>query len=399
MKKLLFVIPLLATSLAGCSSGSNEITLKIWEDESNVEMVQTLADEFLENYRKNYPNSPKITIEFTKQAEKSAIEEMTRGISESGNGPDIAAVTHDTIVSGVYNKVLAPVSFDQSLQYRMTSDAMNAVTVDDVVYGYPITAESTTIMYDSTKVSATELADFDALLASGKKLSWDVTTDGGYYTFGLCTDSVLFGEDGKDPKSVDIATEHSSQNILDFFTKYRSVILDEPAEKAVASIEAGRTVGLISSPFILNSMKASLKSNLKLATLPKINGEDLRPFSGYKAYVVSKYSEHGALAQELCNFLTSYDANLYRLKTNGYLPAVPLDATEKIAEAVADDEFASVFAASLDNSMVMPSISEMTQFWKKMNNATTALYNANGDLTLQKVKDTLQEVTDNIKGA
>ncbi len=396
----LFFLPMLAMLATGCkTSSSSSITITIWEDESNVEMVEELANEFITEYRKVYENTPKINLEIIEQAEKSAIEEMTRGIAESGNGPDIAAVTHDTIASGVYNKVLAPASFSDALANRMTDEAMNAVTVDDAVYGYPITAESATIMYDSSKVTADELASFDTLLASGKKLSWTLTGDnGGYYTWGLYTDSVLFGSDGKDATSVDIGTSNSCANVLSFFKDYLNCFIDEEPEDAISSIEAGRTVGVVTSPFMLSSMKNSLGSNLKLAKLPTINGESLRPFSGYKAYVVSKYSKNAALAQELCNYITSYDANYYRLKKAGYLPAVALDATEEIAAEIASSEEASVFAESLDDSMVMPNISEMANFWKPMNNASTYFKNNASSLDSSTVESKLDEVTSTLLG-
>ena len=399
-KNKLFFLPLLAMLVTGCkNSFSSSITITIWEDESNVEMVEELANEFITEYRKVYENTPKINLKIIEQAEKSAIEEMTRGIAESGNGPDIASVTHDTIASGVYNKVLAPASFSDALNNRMTNEAMNAVTVDGQVYGYPITAESATIMYDSSKVSASELVSFDALLASGKKLSWTLTGDnGGYYTWGIYTDSVLFGSDGKDASNVNIGTTKSCANVLSFFKNYSDCFIDEEPEDAISSIEAGRTVGVVTSPFMLSSMKNSLGNNLKLAKLPKINGEDLRPFSGYKAYVVSKYSPNAALAQELCNYITSYDANYYRLKKAGYLPAVALDATPEIAAEIASSEEASVFASSLADSMVMPNISEMANFWKPMNNASTYFKNNASSLDAATVKNKLDEVTSTLLG-
>ena len=401
-KRLLTLLPCFAILASGCSGGStdNTVTINIWEDESNKEMVETLSNDFVTEYRQHYPNAPKIEIKITSQAEKSAMEEMTRGISESGNGPDIAAVTHDTIASGYYGKILAPASHADGLKHRMSEDALNAVTIEGEVYGYPITAESTTIMYDSSKVTAEELASFDALLASGKKLSWNLTGDnGGYYTWGLFTDSVLFGEDGKDPETVDIGTTKSTQNVLDFFKKYGECIVDESPEDAVSSVQAGRTVGLVSSPFILNSMKQAV-SNLKLAKLPSINDQALRPFSGYKAYVVSKYSANGAIAQELCNYLTSADANLYRLKKAGYLPAIALDPVEhkEIIDEINGSEESKAFAASLEDSMVMPNISEMSNFWKPMNNASTKFKNNASTLTLESVKEDLDAVTATLLG-
>lgn len=401
MKKQLLLLPLLAITLTGCkgsNKSSSEITLSIWEDESNIEMVQALCDDFLAEYRQNFPNSPKIKIEFTSQAEKSAIEEMARGVAESGNGPDIAAVTHDTIASGVDNKIIAPISYGDAIKHRMTAEALSAVTVDDVVYGYPITAESTTIMYDSTKVSAAELTSFDALLASGKKLSWTLTGDnGGYYTWGLYTDSVLFGASGKDASSVNIGTDKASQNVLDFFKTYGSCFVDESPEDAVSGVSG--TVGLVSSPFILSSMQKAYGNKLKLAKLPTINGESMRPFSGYKAYIVSRYSKNASLAQELCNYLTSYDANLYRLKNAGYLPACPLDATEEIKKEIESKEQSQVFSASLADSMVMPNISEMNNFWRPMNNASTYFKENAASLDLATVKTKLNEVTSTLLGS
>ena len=403
-KRLITLLPCLALLASGCSSGGgdNTVTINIWEDESNKEMVQHLAEEFVTEYRQHYDSesAPKIEIVVTSQSEQSAMEEMTRGISESGNGPDIAAVTHDTIVSGYHGKILAPASHADGLKYRMSEDALNAVTVEDQVYGYPITAESTTIMYDSSKVSADELASFDALLASGKKLSWNLTGDnGGYYTFGLLNDATLFGEDGKDAKDVKLATDQSTQNVLDFFTKYKDCFIDETPEDAVASVTSGRTVGVVSAPYILTSMKKAV-SSLKLAKLPAMGEQELRPFSGYKAYVVSKYSKNGAIAQELCNYLTSADANLYRLKKAGYLPALDLSNSEysELVEEIQGSDESKAFASSLEESIVMPNISEMSNFWKPMNNAMTKFKNNSASLTLASVKADLVAVENTLLG-
>ena len=400
-KRLLTLLPCLAILASGCSGGGGDetVTINIWEDETNKEIVQKLADDFVTEYRQHYDGAPKIEVVITSQSEQSAMEEMTRGISESGNGPDIAAVTHDTIISGYHGKILAPASHADGLKYRMSEDAINAVTIEDEVYGYPITAESTTIMYDSSKVTAEELASFDALLASGKKLSWNLTGDnGGYYTFGLLNDAVLFGKDGKKADEVSLATDQSTQNVLDFFSKYGSCFIDETPEDAVASVSAGRTVGVVSSPYILSSMKKAV-SSLKLTKLPEINGGDLRPFSGYKAYVVSRYSKNGAIAQELCNYLTSQDSNLYRLKKAGYLPALDLAKADKeIREEILDSEQSTAFTVSLMNSIVMPNISEMSNFWKPMNNAMTKFKNNASSLTFDSVKADLKAVENTLLG-
>lgn len=397
----IMLLPLLVTGLlAGCngSSGSNEVTLTIWEDESNVEVVKYLANEWAGVYRTTYPSAPKINIVVQKQSEKSAIEKMGQ-VASTGHGPDIASVTHDTIAGAVSNKLLAPVSFHSEIEEYMADDALSAVQVNDDYYGYPITAESMTVMYDSDQISAEELASFETLKASGKKIGLQLTnTDGGYYCWGFYNDSNLFGPDGKDPKSVDIATENTVNNVYSLFHDYTDCFFDYEPETNLSHVKAGRIAGLITSPFLYASMKEALGSKLKLAKLPTINGQDLRPFSGYKAYVVSRYSTNGALAQELAKYLTNVDSQAYRLSELGYLPATDLEASEDIKDLIAGNEHAAVFAESLARSMVMPNIPEMANFWKPINNAQTSFKTNAASLTKDTVRETLQGVTTALLG-
>ncbi len=398
MKKNLItltLVPLMLT-LAGCANNSsNEITITIWEDESNIEMVKTLTDEYLTKYKANYPDAATLKIVFEEQTEKSAVEKMST-VAAAGQGPDIAAITHDTIAAGVADKLLAPVSYDQALTYRMSKEAMNAVTYNGVVYGYPITAESMSIMYDKREISAEELSSFDKLLASGKKIAWQMTGDDvGYYTSGLYTDAVIFGEDGKDSTKVNLATSKAVDNVYSFFHDYGSCFIDATPEAAVSYVSNGTAgaVALVSSPFILASMKTALGDNLGIAKLPTINGESQRPFSGYKAYAVSRYSKNGVIAQDICNFLTSYDSMNWRLVKAGYLPACPLDATEDIKESISESEEAQIFASSLADSFTMPNIPKMQDYWRPMNNATTKFWNEKDSLTKDAVKSALEEAS------
>lgn len=401
-KSRIIFLPIVACSLlAGCSkkaSSSSEITLTIYEDESNVEVVKTLADQFLSEYRNEYTMANKINIEVVKQPEKSAIEKLASGVAESGKGPDIAAVTHDTIARGVTSRIVSKAMFAEDMKQRMTPDALNAVTYDGEVYGYPITAESLTIMYDKTQVSTTELASWEALKASGKKLSMQLTgDDGGYYTWGFCNDSVLFGEDGKDKNQVNIGTTKAVANMTNFFKNYKDSVIDAAPETGLNHVVSKRVVGVVTSPFLLASMKNALGNNLALAKMPTLNGEEMRPFSGYKAYVVSRYSKNAALAHAFCNYMTTAQSNAYRLAQKGYLPAVPLDASQDIRDLIATNKEASVFAESLRNSMVMPNIPETANLWAKMNNATTFFSNNSTTLTEEVVKQKLDEVTQAIK--
>lgn len=403
MKKIKLLMAVLATSiLAGCGGGENsndEVTITLWEDDTNIPVVQELVDEYITNYKTTYPNGVKINVNIQAQQEKSAVEKMIT-VSETGNGPDIASVTHDTIAKGVAANLIAPASYYEAVASRMTTDAINAVEVKGTSYGYPITAESQVIVYDKTKASASDFVSMEALKDSGKKLAWVMTGDNGaYYTWALYTDSVLFGENGKNDTQVNLNTNKTKANLLEFYTKYTGSIIDSSPEEAVSLVATGTegVVGLVSSPFILNSMKEALGDNMAVAKLPTLNGEELRPFSGYKAYVVSSYSKHGQIAQDLANHLTTYDAQAYRLFKLGYLPACKLDVYQDIIDLLEMDKNASVFADSLDTSIVMPTTAKIADFWSPMNNIASYFWQEKTALTATNITSKLNEASTAIK--
>lgn len=402
-KSILLLLPTLAVSLlSGCGNGggSNEVTLTIWEDESNKAVVESLAKEWAGAYMTQYPLAPKININVVKQTEKSAIEKMGT-VASTGHGPDIAAVTHDTISGGVSNRLLSPVKFVHEMEEIMTEDALDAVSVNNELYGYPITAESMVLMYDKSQVSdVSKLASFESIKANDLKVGLQLTgDDAGYYTWGLYTDSVLFGEKGKTSTEVNIATTKSIDNVTKFYNEYaKDHIFDYAPNVNLPHLKAKRIQGIICAPYMLSQAKNSLGENLGIAKVPTINDENERPFSGYKAYVVSKYSTNGALAHDLAAYLVNYSSQAYRLQQLGYLPACHLDENQDIIDLIDASEEAGIFSESLNESMVMPSIPAMNGFWSLMNNASSNFKTKGAELTKADVQSTLQEVTKSLLG-
>ena len=392
MNKKALLIPLLLFSLVGCgNTGDDTITLTVWEDESNIDMLETLADEFVASYKRDYPLAPNIKIKFVEQSEKSAIEKLST-VASTGNGPDILAITHDTISSSVKSGLIDEAYYSYELKERMSDGALNAVTINNKIYGYPITAESMTLMYNKSMLSSNDVRSFSSLKASGKTIGLDMQVDGAYYTFGFNNDSVLFGADGKEKGNVKLDTDKAVSNWTSFINNYTDAIVSMTPETSISLLSSGTIAGVISSPFLYNDVIDALgESNVGLATLPTIDGETLRPFSGYKAYVVNRYCENPALAHALANFLTSDDAQTWRLSQKSYLP-VAKEYTADMNEFLRNDANLQVFKTSLDNSITMPNIEQMANFWKPMNNAVNALWNKkDAGVTSEEVKAILSE--------
>lgn len=397
-KSIAVLLPLLvAPTLVGCGASSSEsVNLLVWEDESNIAVCQQIADDFLAYHKKTYPSEPSFTITFQSEGEAAAVSDLTT-IGDSGTAPDIASITSDTLATAVKSKLIAPASYAEEIKNDFDEKAVAAVTVNDDVYAYPITAESQVIMYDKSQVSDPSIFDsFENLAASGKKIAWDVSNDDcAYYTWGLCNDSVLFGASGTDSALVDLATSQTVANWVSFLNTFASSIESASPQDAISLINSKQVVGLVSSPFSLSSLKENLGDKVGLHILPTINGKKERPFSGYKDYVVSRYSKHPSLAQEFANYLVSADEQLWRLSKLEYLPT---RSSDDIKEYIASDPFAKVYEESYGDSMPMPNIDAMANFWVPMINYCQTMWKQKGSVTAEAVKTGLQTVAAKVLG-
>lgn len=426
MKRILLCMLMLCLFvLAGCrerGSGSKEtLTLTIWEDNKNISLVQEMAEEFARYYAYNYPNAPQLRFEIVPHSEKSAVEDLVLD-GPAGKGPDVLAFVHDTLGSAVGGGHLAENKFPYKISALHSSEAVQAASIDGVVYGFPITSESQVLIYRKSKFSEEDVRDVEKILAKGK-LVWDVFE--GYYSIGLLSDAILYGEDGE-------TTAGPRESFLNFKTpqaKANLVYLKENFKGNDNLIIPGATGGstdieglsyflsgsadaIIVAPYFWASAKEEFGSDVGMAPLPRVNGNEMRPFSGFKLYGVSRYSENPALAQELADFLVSEWAQALRFREKSLLPTVDslrlrfdekeltvdswrkLEATKVvIPEAVLRE--ARIFKESLDKSRTMPKLPRFAGFWHAYANNIKAFWEKE-DVSAAELDEFLDNITKNL---
>ncbi len=395
---LIIVIVVGLLTVSGCSKkttdSSDKITITIWEDESNEGVVSTLCEYFLADYYQKYPLAPKIEIKIIAQAEASAVESLQTA-GPAGNGPDIFAFVHDTLGTAVNAGLIAENINAEKLETIQSQDALDAFTFEGVLYGYPITAESLTVMYDKSKITAEQLASFDSIKNANKKIAWTVSnTNSGYYPFGLFTDSVLFGEDGTSKNTIDLDTPKTIDNLYSFYKNYSGVIENATVNEGFSLLQTGEVAGIISSPYLWADVKNALGENAGITVLPTINGENQRPFSGYKGYGVNRYSKNPTIAHMLADYLSSEEAQYLRLIEKEYLPTI---SSERIEEYISNSPSLQVFKKSLDNSITMPNILKMGSYWSPMQDVMTELWNARASITKNFIAEKLRSAESLIK--
>lgn len=395
--KHLILLSLTASILASCGGtpSNQKITLTLWEDINNHETLKVLLDQYVANYKEQYPQAPELNIVLYEEKESKAVSDLSLQ-GPSGQGPDVFAFVHDTLASAVTNDLIDPNIYEEYVVSNHSADSVAAFTFEGKMYGYPITAESLTIMYDKTKLNTTDVTSMENFKASGKKLVLDManTDSSAYYTFSFSNDANLFGPSGTDKNSLNLATPHAVTNMTDMSKNYRNTVINQTPDSALAIIGSGEAQAVISSPYLWPLFKEQLGNNAAIAPLPTINGEDLRPFSGYKGYGVSRHSKQPYLAHNLAKYLSDEFAQRYRFTKLGILPTFQSAAIET---AVTNDPVSSVFQASLNKSIVMPNIIAMGSFWAPMNDAATEIWNLGSGATEEQVQTILLATTTQIK--
>lgn len=429
MKKILIVLLLLLT-LAGCGrrevpKSSEDITLTLWEDSKNIELVSQMTEEFARFYAFNFPNAPKLKFQFIPHSEQSSVEDLVLA-GPAGTGPDILAFVHDTLDTAVTGNLLARNTYSDKIKATHNQDAVQAASLNGVMYGFPITSESQIIIYRKSKISNTQIQSIEQILDANKanaKLVWDIFE--GYYSFGLLNDALLYGSDGETTTGIkssylNFATQQSIQNIAYARNTYRNHpnLVIPGSTSGSTDIEglslflSGDVDAIIVAPYFWASAKEHFGNDVGMASLPTINGQTMRPFSGYKLYGVSRYSKYPALSQQLADFLTNEWSQAIRLRDKSLLPTVT-SLTEKLNQSsiqvdswrglqttritISESSLieARIFKASLDSSITMPKIVRFSAFWIAYANNMKALWEQSS-LTEQQLIDYLNNITQNM---
>lgn len=417
-------------ALSGCtrpdtSETGSDITLTIWEDNKNIELVTSVAEEFARYYAYSYPNAAKLKFEIVPHSEKSSIEDLVLD-GPAGIGPNVVAFVHDTLGVAVGGNHLSVNTMGEKVRNTHIDSAYQAASLNGKTYGYPITSESQILIYCKSKINSLQAENLETILDGGSanaKLVWDLLE--GYYSFALLNDALLYGEDGETTSGVkssylNFATPQAVSNVAYMHQNYRgnANLIIPGLSSGTTDIEglnmflAGDCDAIIVAPYFWASAKEAFGSDVAMAPLPKVNGQSLRPFSGYKLYGVSRYSKYPALAQELADFLTSDWAQALRLRDKTLLPtehflADNLDGSvlevahwrnlDSLKVTISQSVLleAAIFKTSLQQSITMPKIERFSAFWLAYANNMTSLWQDN-DLTNLEIETYLNNITTNM---
>ncbi len=334
----------MATSMVACTSkstgtsgGSNtnngekeNVELTLWGAEED----QDLLKELVEGFKTEYADQANITVTISPESEATCKDTLLTDIEA---GADVFAFADDQIQELVAGGALLPVidTFAADVKSENVEGSVDAATVDDTLYAYPMTADNGYFLfYDKEFLSEDDVTSLDQILKvceeNGKKFSMTVN-DGWYiYSFfqgaGLsltlnddnATNSCDWNSTTNDIKGVDVA-----QGILDI-TANKGYQLVTDAE-FVTGVADGTIIAGVSGTWNSESTAKVWGDNYAATKLPTYtvagNQVQMSSFSGYKLIGVNKTSKQAGWASRLAKYLTSEESQATRFAKRGLGPS------------------------------------------------------------------------------
>lgn len=354
--------------------------LTVWDSGDQKAFIEEAAKAFKEKYN--------VDVTFAELGpDKSMGQMVTDG--PAGVGADVFAGVHDQIGQGEAAGVILPNDwFEDDTRSRNSDLAIQALTYNNILYGYPKSVETTAVFYNKDLIDSVP-ADWDGVIkfadtfndakANKFAIMWEVGN--GYYVFPFLGGygGYVFGSNGTDAKDIGLNNEQAVEGAT--FIQSLNKILPLKTSDINADIKkslftSNKLAMNISGPWDTGSLKEGVK-NLGVGMYPNLpNGKPMTPFSGIKAYFVNAYTKYPNASKLFADFITSEEWQLKNFEMNGALPSNKAAAASKTVQS---DPIASVFLKQFENSVPMPSIPAMAQFWSPMEAAMSSIWNDNKD--------------------
>lgn len=352
---------------------SDNIQLVVWESKDGPdEWIKKAGDAFT----KKYPN---ITITY----ENVEINDIVTTLSDkSVRKPDLFGAAHDKLGELVENNYVEPTADSERVCDCALRVCTSALTYDNILYGYPTSAETYALVYNKALISQQNVPkSWDEMLdycksfnqANTGKYGFIMDTSTMYYNslFTTADGNRLFGTNGTDTSTSYMNTSTAIKGMT-FLQKLRQVVdlsAKELAETSDGLFMSGKAAMYVTGPWNIGNFK-NAGIDFGVTTLPSLDGETTPSvtFSGTRGMFVYKNSKHKNEAALFAHFLLSEEMQQLRYRLTGALPSINITV---------DSEQALGFIKQLDYSYPMPSVPQMSAFWEYGTQASENIWDGN----------------------
>ncbi|QHT63541.1 maltose ABC transporter substrate-binding protein [Paenibacillus lycopersici] len=355
-------------------------TLLVWEAKEERPFVEKMMKEFTEKYGVN-----------VKMEEIGAGDQVAKLTTDgpAGIAADVVLFPHDNLGKAVSAGLVLPNDeFEDEAKAENSEIAVNAVTYDGILYGYPRAVETYAMFYNKDLI-ANPPATFDEVKAFAKTFNdkknnkyafmWDIGNFYFSYPFLATTGGYVYGNNGQDKNDIGLNNDGAVQGAT-YFASLKKDVLPLKSGDVTYDIKKGLFTGgtlamNIDGPWAIGDIKKS-GINFGVAPIPSIDGKPSVSFSGVKAWYVNSFTKYPNAAKLFARFASTKEAQLDDFALTGAIPANK-EATED--PKIQNDPTVKAFVEQFKNSQYMPSIPEMANVWTPIGAALSDIWNTGKD--------------------
>lgn len=320
--------------------------------------------------------------------EQGGAYDFTKGVLEgvSGQGPDVFMSPHDKTLEGIQAGIFLEIDSEivDNLKTEISDVAMKTVTVDNKVFGIPISIETYVMFYNKTLVTGEPVSSFEQLKEEALTFNnqnenkfiylSDVTTGSPIYPMLSTYGFRLFGEDGTDDNNPGFDTPEFEKG-LEVLADYHSIMpipsgdLANPDFFTTQFIE-GRTAYILGGPWNVKAFREA-GIDFGVTKIVTYDGNQQKPFAFVQNAHVSAYSKYPIAAQLFAEFLVSKEcAEL--LYTKAF--KITTRADSETIEGLKDDADLVAITKAFEESIPMPSAKRISYYWSISGNIGPAVF-------------------------
>ncbi len=273
---------------------------------------------------------------------------------------------------------------------QQNSDVMvSSVTGSDgKVYGVPYTANTWFLYYNTSKFTADDVKNLDAMLAKGK-VAFPIDNSWYLPAFYVGNGSTLFGPKGTDEAAGFKFTGTAASDVTTYLTKLvkNPNFVDDASGSGLAGIQNGTIDAYFSGSWDAANVKTALGANYGAAQPPTytLNGSSvqMKAFAGSKAVAFNPNAKNPKAAAAFAAFLGSTQAQQNHYDMRGIIPS---DKSLASSASIMSDPVAVAQMNTVANaSTLQPTVPAMANFWDPTASFGKALLS--GDVTAANAAD------------
>ncbi len=341
MKKRAFLLILSAwmlALLAGCGGrdqpadssqpASETVALTVWGAEEDEALLQ----EIFSSFQSQYAGQASFQITYQPQSESNCKDVL---LGDLENGADVFAFADDQVAALAAAGALDPIPASDAVRSANLSAAVEAASVANTLYAYPLTADNGYFLYyNKAYFSEEDVQSLDRILEvaalAGRRVSMDWSSAWYVYSFfGNTGLEVGLNEDGLtnyctwnsaegDIRGVDVAQAMLSIAGSPAFASMTDT-------EFLAGVQNGSVIAGVSGVWNAVAIEEAWGADMGAAKLPTYtcSGRQVQmaSFSGCKLIGVNAYSSHPDWAARLAEWITSESNQRLRFERRGQGPA------------------------------------------------------------------------------